>query len=92
MPGDEPPEEVKQLDEWGAKWLGQDFGSPMYRELAQNIFDFQAKNLPIIGIVGLKPVPLIAKRNLGNIPTSFTTGMEGGGGLNVHGDQFFWRQ
>ena len=76
MPGDEPPEEVKMLDQWGQQWVKIDYGSPEYVELAQKIFDFQAKNLVIIGVVGMTPVPLIAKRNLGNIPTSFTTGME----------------
>ena len=92
MPGDEPPEEVKMLDQWGQQWVKIDYGSPEYVELAQKIFDFQAKNLVIIGVVGMTPVPLIAKRNLGNIPTSFTTGMEGSTGLNVHSDQFFFRQ
>ena len=91
MPGEEPPEDVKMLDQWGQEWVKTEYGSPEYIELAQKIFDFQARNLVIIGVVGLKPVPLIAKRNIGNIPTGFTMGMEGSTGLNVHGDQFFFK-
>ena len=91
MPGEEPPEDVKMLDQWGQQWVKTEYGSPEYIELAQKIFDFQARNLVIIGVVGLKPVPLIAKRNIGNIPTGFTMGMEGSTGLNVHGDQFFFK-
>ena len=79
------------LDQWGQEWVKTEYGSPEYVELAQKIFDFQARNLVIIGVVGLKPVPLVAKRNIGNIPTGFTMGMEGSTGLNVHGDQFFFK-
>ena len=91
MPGDEPPEEIKQLDAWGERWVDTEYGSSEYLELAEKIFDFQAENLFIIGLVGLKPAPFVARKNIGNIPTKFILGQWGPPTLNYYSDQFFYR-
>jgi len=65
--GEEPPEEVKELYKWFKDW----FVAPTqqeYTQLAQKIFDFHAKNIWMIGTVGLAKQPIIAKNNLRNIP------------------------
>lgn len=68
LPGEEPPEEIKELNEWARLRSRTELGSEEYTELSQKIFDFHAENVFMIGIVGMSPHPYIAKKNIGNIP------------------------
>ena len=65
--GEEPPKEVKELYKWFEDWFVATTPQE-YTQLAQKIFDFHAKNVWIIGVVGMPKVPIIAKNNLRNIP------------------------
>ena len=92
LPGEEPPEEIKELFEKQQAWGKTDFGSAEYIELATEIFDFYAENLFGIGTVGEAPVLLLVSEKLGNIPTQFaTTQTDWQGGLQYHDLQFFFK-
>ena len=74
MPGNEPPPEIKELDVWTRHWVHTEYGSTEYIKLARNIFDLQAENLWIIGIVGLAPHPLVTNKSLRNVPVAYKPG------------------
>jgi peptide/nickel transport system substrate-binding protein len=65
--GEEPPEKIKSMyamiEEWTSATNEAD-----YQRLAQELFDFYADNLFIIGTVGLSPRPILAQKNIGNFP------------------------
>ena len=92
MPGWEPPQEVKDLDEWSWALRVTEFGSPEYVELASNIAQLQADKLWVIGVVGLNPTAYISRSNIGNVPTQYGIGVTWPVGLNHWGDQLFFRQ
>ncbi len=92
LPGEEPPEYVKQLFQYGEDRIQTKLGSPEYRELSQKIYDWHAEQLVHIGAVGQAPVVYIADKNLGNVPTEFYTGIGGSIDLNITADQLFFKQ
>lgn len=92
MPGWEPPQEVKDLDDWSWALRVTEFGSPEYVELASNVAQLQADRLWAIGVVGLSPTIYISRSNIGNVPTDYSIGVEWSIGLNYWGDQLFFRQ
>lgn len=53
----------KLMDEWTTATTDEE-----YRRLAQELFDFYAENLYIIGTVGMSPKAIVAKNNLRNFP------------------------
>ncbi|MCD6574436.1 hypothetical protein J7K97_02000 [Candidatus Aerophobetes bacterium] len=65
--GEEPPEKIKRMyrliDEWTIATSKEE-----YRRLAQELFDFYAENLFVIGTVGMAPKVIVVKNNLRNIP------------------------
>jgi len=65
--GEEPPEEVKELHQWWKDWQVA-VNKEEYIRLAQKIFDFHAKNVWMVGTVGMSKAPVIAKSNLRNVP------------------------
>jgi len=92
LPGEEPPQEIKDLFEWGKLKQRTKFRSKEYMEISQKIFDTHAKNLFIIGVVGMAPVVYIAKNNIGNVPQAYGPGMSFIGDLNYYGEQLFFKQ
>ena len=92
MPGWEPPQEIKDLDEWSWAIRVTEFGSPEYVELATNISQLQADKLWAIGVVGMSPTIYISRSNIGNVPQEYSIGVEWPIGLNYWGDQLFFRQ
>ncbi len=92
MPGWEPPQEIKDLDEWSWALRVTEFGSPEYVELASNIAQLQADKLWAIGVLGLSPTIYVSRSNIGNVPTAYGIGVEWSIGLNYWGDQLFFRQ
>lgn len=92
LPGEEPPEYVKQLFEYGEARIRTDLGSPEYREYSQKIYDWHAEQLVHIGAVGMAPAVYIAKDHLGNVPQEFYTGIGGSIDLNILGEQLFFKQ
>ena len=92
LPGEEPPEFVKQLFEYGEARIRTKLGSPEYRELSQKIYDWHAEHLMHIGAVGMAPAVYIANKTLGNVPREFYTGIGGSIGLNIPGEQLFFKE
>ncbi len=92
MPGEEPPEDVKEFNRWVDKWMATPYGSKEYRELAEKIFDFHAENVFIIGTVGLTPWVWVAKNYVGNVPMKSAAHVGWTGGYNVYGEQLFIKQ
>jgi peptide/nickel transport system substrate-binding protein len=60
--GEEPPEEIKQLDEWHQK-----LGATLEDEWAHKILQSQADNVWNIGTVGEAPHPLVVNNKLQNV-------------------------
>jgi len=92
LPGEEPPEEIKQVNQWARQRGSTRFGSKEYRELSVKIYDFIAENLYSIGTVGLVPQLYIAKKDIGNIPKVFPLTEEDPSGLFNEAQQLFWKQ
>ena len=92
LPGEEPPQEMKDLQRWVDEVSTTRFGSPEFVALAQQIWDLHAKNLYIIGTVGLQPVPVLAKENLGNVRTTFPMAADYSGNLGADAQHLFWRE
>ena len=91
LPGEEPPQHVKDLYEWGISKPRTRFLSPEYTELSQKIYDLWAEKLYIIGTVGMVPQPVIAKNNLGNVVKEYPLSAEWSGGLHNEVQQLFWK-
>ncbi|MDE0448598.1 MAG: ABC transporter substrate-binding protein [Spirochaetaceae bacterium] len=92
LPGEEPPDEIKQHWQWRQDWTKTVFRSAEYDDLAEKIFDFYAEQLFVIGTVGLLPTPYIAKKNIGNVPTKYLPGLtDYAGDLNFFSHQLFFK-
>ena len=91
LPGEEPPEEFKQLFRWGDERILTSLGSAEYRDLSQKIFDFHHENLLMTGVIGMVPYLFIAKENVGNVPDEFITGIAGANDFNRLADQYFFK-
>ena len=83
---------MKDLHRWVGELSTTRFGSSEFRALAQQIWDLHAENLYLIGTVGLQPVPVLAKDNLGNVRTSFPMAADYAGNLGIDAQHLFWRQ
>lgn len=92
LPGEEPPEEIKKLQEWVRQRNQAKLGSRDYTELSQKIFDFHAKKVFMIGTVGMSPTLYIAKKNIGNVPKAYRPGQGAPLTLNWQGVQLFFKQ
>ena len=93
LPGEEPPEKIKKLFEWGKNLApATKMGSKEYREVFQKIFDSNMENLYIIGVVGMSPVVFIAKNDIGNVYKAFPPGSEWGASLYYDAQQYFFKR
>ena len=66
LPGEEPPQKIKDLFALLVQRYNSEYGSQEYLEVSEKIFDFYAEELLIIGTVGLAPTVYTANANLGN--------------------------
>ena len=55
LPGEEPPEKVKEFYDLQVKKFNSRYSSKEYMELCGKVFDFYAKELVLIGTVGMAP-------------------------------------
>ena len=93
LPGEEPPEHVKQQWDRGKKKIRQTkYRSKEYMQIAQEIYDWQAKYLYAIGTVGMVPQIVIVKKNLRNVPEAVWPDMEKVLDIQQEASQFFWKQ
>lgn len=65
--GEEPPEHVKDYFDLREDWFNAQNDEEYFR-LAQEVWDFRAKELWLIGTVGMGKVPIVVKNNLRNVP------------------------
>ena len=83
LPGEEPPEDVKEMFEAQIRRFSAEPGSDEFIEAAIEVFDWYSDNLVIIGTIGGVPHPYIANANLGNtLSGDFLT--DGTAGLNKY--------
>jgi len=92
LPGEEPPEEIKQVYKWAKMREQTRLGSKEYTELSQKIYDFFAEEVYMIGTVGMLPRVFIAKKNIGNVPEKYPPGKATYvGELTYYGQQLFFK-
>jgi len=93
LPGEEPPEDVKQQwDRVRNQVIRTRYGSKEYMELMEKIYDYQAEKLYHIGVVGMVPHLYIVKKNIANVPEAFGPEAEHCRELLYDAQQFFWKQ
>ena len=92
IPGEEPPDVVKELDDAVIAWGSSAYGSPEYIEAFQKVFDLHAEHLFLIGSVGITPTLGIYKNRVANYPTFFKPEATWPGDLLTSADKLFIRQ
>jgi peptide/nickel transport system substrate-binding protein len=89
LPGEEAPQWVQDYRALFDRRNEVLPDSPEYKAALTKAMDMQAENLFLIGTVGLTPVLMIAKNNMGNIFTKLTPRAVGPGHLQEWEDQFY---
>ncbi|MCE2472943.1 MAG: ABC transporter substrate-binding protein [Anaerolineae bacterium] len=74
MPGEEPPQEIKDLWAAGDAFLDASYGSDEWLELGKEFYRLSMGGLYQIGTIQRPPQPLLFKTNLKNTPPNDTTG------------------
>jgi len=92
LPGEEPPEEIKEHWDNVIKRYNSEYGSQEYMELSEKVYDFMAKKLYVIGTVGMVPTVFIVKKNMGNVPAEYFPTAEERGSLNYLTKFLFFKQ
>ena len=92
LPGEEPPEEIKELDYLSLEKQRTKFGSRKYVEIMQKMYDFHAERLYVVGTVGMVPTLYIAKTGIGNVPTAYPYDKAFQGDLFNEAQQLFWKE
>ena len=89
LPGEEPPEEIKQLNRWIDDWAAGRPGDPDYVEAFTKVFDYHAENVYLIGTVGITPHLYVVKDKLANAPLEYGPSMSWKGDLLVYAAKMF---
>ena len=89
IPGEEPPDIVKELDDAVIAWGSSAYGSPEYVEAFQKVFDIHAEQLFLIGSVGVTPTLGIYKNRVANYPTFYKPEATWPGDLLTSADKLF---
>jgi peptide/nickel transport system substrate-binding protein len=89
LPGIEPPQWVKDIHSWFVLRNALRPDSQEAIDLSLKINEWQAENLFALGTVGMIPILVIGKNDIGNVPTKFGPGDTWAGALNHHSDQLY---
>jgi peptide/nickel transport system substrate-binding protein len=92
MPGEEPPQWIKDHDAKVWQAIRTPEGSAEYNKLINDVLGAQADNLFWIGTVGEVPNPIVAKNRIGNVMTQMTPRSVWPGQLSEQVDQLFVRK
>lgn len=92
LPGEEPPEWVKEHDEAYRTARGLPPASDEYAQLMTQIFDNQAEHLMLIGVVGQAPDLFIAKTYVNNVPQGYNRRHIWFGELGEYAYQFWMEE
>ena len=90
LPGEEPPQRLKELYELGERFGRSLYRSAEYERLGRQIMTIAAEEMFMIGTLGQAPTLLIAKNGLRNLPTQFPPHSEWAGNLNAFVNQWYW--
>lgn len=69
LPGKKPPEKIIELLDTSEKRIESAYDSQEYLESSIRFYQTMADHLFVIGTVGLSPIILISRPNIGNLPT-----------------------
>ena len=92
LPGEEPPDWVKEYVSWFEDSRGYPADSPEHGELIRKHMSYNVDHALIIGTVGMVPRLVVAKSNVGNPPIIWPTNSAWGGTLNRWADQVYLKQ
>ena len=92
LPGEEPPDWVKEYVSWFEDSRGYPADSPEHGELIRKHMSYNVDHALIIGTVGMVPRLVVAKNNVGNPPIIWPTNSAWGGTLNFWADQVYIKQ
>ncbi len=88
--GEEPPEKFRWLFETFDNWYTAE-SEDEYQSLAEQIFDFYADEMLVIGTVGYAPMPTVVNKNLMNVPEDAYYGENSFWGIVVLPMQFSYK-
>lgn len=89
--GQEPPEEIKHI--WSLCDTLPFLPKEERDKAAKEILSFEAKNLFLVGTVGMMGKPCIANVNLGNVNTNaFADNSDNAGNRNNWLEEWFWKE
>ena len=91
LPGEEPPDEIKELLQLGRNRIDIPYNSDEYFAASTEFYSTMAEKLYSIGTVGMSPVVFISRPNVGNIPDVPAPWFEEALNLNYYAAQFFYR-
>jgi peptide/nickel transport system substrate-binding protein len=66
--GIEPPDEIKKQDALFAQYRQTVLGSPEFNQLGEQYYSYFAREIPVIGTVGLEPRPIVLSERTRNFP------------------------
>lgn len=87
--GEEPPVEIREIQDLVSRWLKTVKGTDEYMELGQEILSRNVQGLYMIGTVGELPRPFVLRNGLRNFPKDMTWVDHLRGS---QADQWFWEQ
>ena len=92
IPGEEPPDVVKEMDAAVLAWGSAAYGSAEYVEAFQKVFDMHAEQLFLIGSVGILPTLGVYKNRVANYPTFYKPEATWPGDLLTSADKLFIKE
>lgn len=92
IPGEEPPDLVKEMDAAVLAWGSAAYGSAEYVEAFQKVFDMHAEQLFLIGSVGILPTLGVYKNRVANYPTFYKPEATWPGDLLTSADKLFIKE
>ena len=91
LPGEEPPDEIKEMLTLARKRINLVYNSEEYFDASTRFHQWMADNLYTIGTVGMSPMVFIARPNIGNTPDVPYPWFEESLNLNHFAAQFFYK-
>ena len=91
LPGEEPPDEIKEMLTMGRNRINLVYNSDEYFDASTQYLGWLSDNLYTIGTVGMSPMVFIARPNVGNTPDAPHPWFEEALNLNYFAAQFFYK-
>jgi len=89
--GEKPPADLENLYNMARKEMQSTvYGSAEYRAIRTKVMDLHAEKLWTIGVVGQAPFPVVARKNLVNVPTDVPPWAEAWLTLNYYSNMWYF--